>query len=56
MKRLVDTFDKVMWLNPTTKEHWQYTTSIEITKELMEDHMFPLTLAGLDQGIAYLSK
>ena len=56
MKRLTDTFDKVIWLNPTTKEHWQYTTSIEITKELVEDHMYPLTLSGLDEGIAYLTK
>jgi hypothetical protein len=56
MQRLRDTFDKVIWLNPTTKEHWQYTTSIEITKELVEDRMYPLTLAGLDDGIAYLTK
>ena len=56
MKRLTDTFDKVIWLNPTTREHWQYTTSIEITKDLLEDHMYPLTLAGLDEGIAYLTR
>lgn len=56
MRRLQDTFDKVIWLNPTVKEHWQYTTSIEITRELVGDRMYPLTLAGLDEGIAYLTK
>lgn len=56
MKRITDTFDKVIWLNPTTKDHWQYTTSIELTKELVEDRMYPLTLQGLDEGIAYLTK
>jgi len=56
MKRIKETFDKVIWLNPTTKEHWQYTTSIEITKDLVEDKMYPLTLAGLDEGISYLTR
>ncbi|MGH1472133.1 MAG: vWA domain-containing protein [Cellvibrionaceae bacterium] len=56
MKRIKETFDKVIWLNPTTKEHWQYTSSIEITKELVEDKMYPLTLAGLDEGISYLTR
>lgn len=56
MKRITETFDKVIWLNPTTKEHWQYTTSIEMTQELVEDKMYPLTLAGLDEGIAYLTR
>ncbi|GAB1257947.1 vWA domain-containing protein [Aurantivibrio plasticivorans] len=56
MQRVRDTFDKVIWLNPTFKDHWQYTQSIEMTKELVEDKMYPLTLAGLDEGIAYLSR
>ncbi len=56
MRRIKETFDKVIWLNPTTKEHWQYTSSIEIAKELVEDKMYPLTLAGLDEGIAYLTR
>lgn len=56
MERLRDTFDKVIWLNPTFKEHWEYTTSIQVTKQLVEDKMYPLTLAGLDEAIAYLSR
>lgn len=56
MQRLREHFSKVIWLNPTTKEHWEYTSSIEITKDLVEDKMYPLTLGGLDEGIAYLSR
>jgi uncharacterized protein with von Willebrand factor type A (vWA) domain len=56
MQRIKDTFDKVIWLNPTTKEHWQYTTSIEVTRQLVDDKMYPLTLAGLDEAIAYLTR
>lgn len=56
MQRLTETFQKVIWLNPTYKDHWQYTESIQITRQLLEDRMYPLTLEGLDQGIAFLSR
>lgn len=56
MQRIKETFDKVIWLNPTYKDHWQYTQSIEITRELLENKMYPLTLEGIDQGIAGLSR
>jgi len=56
MQRLRETYDKVIWLNPTTKAHWPYTTSIEMIRELMDDKMYPLTLEGLDEGIAYLTR
>ncbi|MGQ9426671.1 vWA domain-containing protein [Gilvimarinus sp. F26214L] len=56
MQRIRETFDKVIWLNPTTKDHWGYTTSIDLTRQLVDDKMYPLTLAGLDEAIAYLSR
>lgn len=56
MQRVRATYDKVIWLNPTLKEHWQYTQSIEMTRQLVDDKMYPLTLAGLDEAIAYLSR
>lgn len=56
MERLRETFDKVIWLNPTYKEHWEYTSSIEVVRELVENKMYPLTLAGLDEGISYLTR
>ncbi|MEX1031951.1 MAG: VWA domain-containing protein [Cellvibrionaceae bacterium] len=56
MQRMRDTFDKVIWLNPTYKQHWEYTTSIEVTRQLVGDKMYPLTLAGLDEAIAYLTR
>lgn len=56
MQRIRATYDKVIWLNPTLKEHWQYTQSIEMTRKLVDDKMYPLTLAGLDDAISYLSR
>ncbi|MCP4953069.1 MAG: VWA domain-containing protein [Proteobacteria bacterium] len=55
MTRLLENFDKVIWLNPTPKAHWGYTQSIGLIQELVEDHMYPLTLEGLDSGVRYLA-
>jgi len=56
MKRITDTFDKVMWLNPTPQDEWGYTQSIDIARKLVNNRMFPLTLKGLEEGMAYLSR
>ncbi|MBT4395914.1 MAG: VWA domain-containing protein [Acidiferrobacteraceae bacterium] len=53
--RLQESFDKVIWFNPTPKAHWGYTQSIGLIQELVEEHMYPLTLDGLDRGIRYLA-
>jgi uncharacterized protein with von Willebrand factor type A (vWA) domain len=54
IKRLLNTYGKAIWLNPEPKERWDYTPSIKLTRELMDERMFPLTIAGLDQGIRSL--
>ncbi|MCB1848470.1 MAG: VWA domain-containing protein [Halieaceae bacterium] len=56
MRRLQEVYDKVIWINPLPEEEWQYTQSVAITHKLMEGHMYPLTLKGLEEGMAYLSK
>ncbi|MGE4633940.1 MAG: hypothetical protein AAEI92_01130 [Arenicellales bacterium] len=55
MTRMQESFGKVIWFNPTPKAHWGYTQSIGLIQELVEDHMYPLTLDGLDRGIRYLA-
>ncbi len=54
IKRLLNTYQKAIWLNPEPRERWDYTPSIKLTREIMEDRMFPLTIAGLDEGIKAL--
>jgi uncharacterized protein with von Willebrand factor type A (vWA) domain len=56
LQRLKDTYEKIIWINPVPEKEWHYTQSIEITHHLMEGKMFPLTLKGLEEGMAYLSK
>jgi uncharacterized protein with von Willebrand factor type A (vWA) domain len=54
MQRMQDTFPRAIWLNPEPMKRWQYTPSIQITRELMEDRMYPLTVRGLEEGIRML--
>jgi uncharacterized protein with von Willebrand factor type A (vWA) domain len=54
MKRLLASFPRHAWLNPEPQDRWEYTPSIRITRELVEDRMFPLTLAGLDRAMRSL--
>ena len=56
MKRMVGIYDKLIWLNPVPEEHWEYSASVELTRSLVEDNMFPLTIRGLEESMAYLSK
>jgi uncharacterized protein with von Willebrand factor type A (vWA) domain len=54
IKRLLNTYPKAIWLNPEPRNRWDYTPSIKLTRELMDDRMYPLTIAGLDEGIKAL--
>jgi len=56
MQRMLDTFDKVIWINPTPQDTWEYSTSVGLTKKLVDDQMFPLTIRGIEEGMNYLSK
>jgi hypothetical protein len=54
MKRLLATYPRHAWLNPEPPDRWEFTPSIRITRELVEERMFPLTLAGLDRAMRTL--
>jgi uncharacterized protein with von Willebrand factor type A (vWA) domain len=51
---LLNAYPKAIWLNPEPEERWAYTPSIKLTRELMDDRMYPLTVRGLDDGIRRL--
>lgn len=56
MRRMQDTYNKVVWINPTPPDEWRWTHSIRMVEELMEGHMYPMTLAGLEAAMTYLAK
>ena len=53
-KRVTDTYEKLIWLNPTPEEHWGHTQSITMIKKLVDNKMFPLTIDGITKGIQAL--
>ena len=56
INRLLTTYDKVVWLNPVPQQEWDYTQSIGITYQIMNKHMYPLTLNGLEDAMKHLAK
>lgn len=54
MHRLTNTYPASVWLNPVPEKQWGYSQSTKIIKELMDNRMFPLTLAGLDDAMKQL--
>jgi uncharacterized protein with von Willebrand factor type A (vWA) domain len=55
-RRIRDTFEKVVWLNPVPEKDWKFTQTIGYTQQLTGNHMYPLTLKGLEDAMRYLSK
>ena len=56
MQRMLSVYNDAIWINPQPESVWDYHESIRITRELMGDRMFPLTLDGLDRGMRLLGK
>ena len=56
MQRFDEIYDKVIWLNPTPQETWEYSSSVMMTQELVSGNMYPLTIKGLEEGMGELSK
>jgi uncharacterized protein with von Willebrand factor type A (vWA) domain len=56
MQRITDHFDKVIWINPMPEHYWGMGGSMQMTQQLLEQRMFPMTVEGLEAGMRYLSK
>jgi len=56
IRRLLGGFEKSIWINPETVDYWPYTQSIKICQDILEGHMYPMSLKGLEEGMSYLSK
>lgn len=56
MQRMVDQYPKLVWLNPAPKSYWGQGGSLGAIRQIVNDHMFALTLSGLEQAMRELSK
>ena len=54
MDRVVRTYPHLVWLNPTPEAQWRYTESIAMMKRIVQDRMYPLTIAGLETAMREL--
>lgn len=56
MRRLLERYDQVAWLNPVHQNEWQYSQSTKIVDELLEGKMYPMTVNGLEACMAHLAR
>ena len=56
MQRFMQHFDQLVWLNPYPQPSWHYTRSIGMIRDLVDNHMYPMTLSGLEDAMRVLSR
>lgn len=55
LRRVVDTFPHVAWLNPEAEKYWEHSPSVQLVQQsLGTNRMFPMTLEGLDRAMRRL--
>ena len=54
-ERFKDTYERIVWLNPSPIDSWGYTSSIQLSNKLVDNKMYPLTIAGLEDAMKYLA-
>ncbi len=56
LQRAREQWSSNLWINPVPEKYWEYTHSIGMIREIFEDRMVPMTLAGLEQGMRELTR
>lgn len=56
LRRVLQHFEKVAWLNPEPQAYWDYTHTIGEIRRLFAGHMYPMTLHGVEEMTDYLAR
>ncbi|HKD20490.1 MAG TPA: VWA domain-containing protein, partial [Rhizomicrobium sp.] len=56
LDRVAQIYEHVVWLNPVSEKHWEYTPSIGLINQIISNRMYPLTLGGLDAAMRELNR
>ncbi len=57
LKRLVDIYPHLVWINPTEEKYWAYSQSTQIIQDIIgPERMFPMTLTGLEAAMKALAR
>jgi uncharacterized protein with von Willebrand factor type A (vWA) domain len=54
LQRLLQVYPKTVWINPLKPNYWEYTQSISMVRDLIDDRMYSLSLSGLEDAIREL--
>ena len=54
IQRLLNHYKKAVWINPIKKDFWKHTQSINMTIEILNNRMFPMTIKGIDKAMREL--
>ena len=54
LQRLLQVYPKTVWINPLKPNYWEYTQSISMIRDLVDDRMYSLTLSGLEDAMREL--
>ncbi len=54
INKLVNYFNKVVWLNPEKRQNWQYAQSTMILRDLVKKNMFQMNLKGIESAMKNL--
>ncbi|WP_435258748.1 vWA domain-containing protein [Thioclava sp. FR2] len=55
LQRACDQWPRHLWINPLPEQHWQYTHSTRLIREIFGGQMVPMTLEGIARGIKEIS-
>lgn len=55
-QRLRERFPRTVWINPSPTEHWRYTQSTALIRQLVDERMYPLSPDGLTEAMRWLAK
>jgi uncharacterized protein with von Willebrand factor type A (vWA) domain len=56
LSRVVEFYNRVVWLNPMPLGTWQHTQSIGMINTIMNERMYPLTLKGMEEAMVVLAR
>lgn len=56
LQRVRQHFEKTAWLNPEEQRYWEYTQTIQGIKQIFENKMYPMTLAGIEDMTKELAR
>ena len=56
LERFVAKWPKSVWLNPVQREHWEWTHSIRMVREITGERMFEMSLKGIEDATRTLSR